>query len=231
MTILYINCKKCNKVFNFDAGRIIIAPEQKIISHNKIKCIYCGESSNEFLGITKENTKTLCDVYDEQEKKRIIKNYRPGKLVDYSIIFGREKKFKILFELNEYYVLDSYCTVCNCNCRDVFFDFYFKDNEESPAKWCFSFSYNYFNGKVSENECINYEKSKKIIDLLIKELQISFKQRHDELKNFFRLNVSNKLIDKSSKNKKPSIKIGRNEPCPCGSGKKYKKCCIDKEQK
>ncbi len=23
-------------------------------------------------------------------------------------------------------------------------------------------------------------------------------------------------------------KIGRNEPCPCGSGKKYKKCCIDK---
>lgn len=24
-------------------------------------------------------------------------------------------------------------------------------------------------------------------------------------------------------------KIGRNEPCPCGSGKKYKKCCLGKE--
>ena len=23
-------------------------------------------------------------------------------------------------------------------------------------------------------------------------------------------------------------KIGRNEPCPCGSGKKYKKCCLNK---
>jgi uncharacterized protein YecA (UPF0149 family) len=22
-------------------------------------------------------------------------------------------------------------------------------------------------------------------------------------------------------------KVGRNEPCPCGSGKKYKKCCLD----
>jgi len=21
-------------------------------------------------------------------------------------------------------------------------------------------------------------------------------------------------------------KIGRNDPCPCGSGKKYKKCCM-----
>ena len=30
---------------------------------------------------------------------------------------------------------------------------------------------------------------------------------------------------------KPIVKIksvGRNEPCPCGSGKKYKKCCIGK---
>ena len=25
----------------------------------------------------------------------------------------------------------------------------------------------------------------------------------------------------------PQAKIGRNAPCPCGSGKKYKKCCID----
>ena len=24
-------------------------------------------------------------------------------------------------------------------------------------------------------------------------------------------------------------KIGRNAPCFCGSGKKYKKCCLDKE--
>jgi uncharacterized protein YecA (UPF0149 family) len=23
-------------------------------------------------------------------------------------------------------------------------------------------------------------------------------------------------------------KIGRNDPCPCGSGKKYKKCCMNK---
>ncbi len=27
-----------------------------------------------------------------------------------------------------------------------------------------------------------------------------------------------------------SHKIGRNEPCPCGSGKKYKKCCLRKDE-
>lgn len=23
-------------------------------------------------------------------------------------------------------------------------------------------------------------------------------------------------------------KVGRNDPCPCGSGRKYKKCCLGK---
>lgn len=27
-----------------------------------------------------------------------------------------------------------------------------------------------------------------------------------------------------------SKKIGRNDPCPCGSGKKYKACCWKKDQ-
>lgn len=25
---------------------------------------------------------------------------------------------------------------------------------------------------------------------------------------------------------KARTKVGRNDPCPCGSGKKYKKCCL-----
>ena len=30
---------------------------------------------------------------------------------------------------------------------------------------------------------------------------------------------------KAENNSAKSVKVGRNEPCPCGSGKKYKKCC------
>ena len=26
-------------------------------------------------------------------------------------------------------------------------------------------------------------------------------------------------------------KVGRNEPCPCGSGKKFKKCCLTRGEK
>ena len=37
--------------------------------------------------------------------------------------------------------------------------------------------------------------------------------------------VTNDGKDKVSKGPKKVQKIGRNEPCPCGSGKKYKQCC------
>lgn len=26
------------------------------------------------------------------------------------------------------------------------------------------------------------------------------------------------------------MKVGRNDPCPCGSGKKYKRCCLLKDE-
>ena len=50
------------------------------------------------------------------------------------------------------------------------------------------------------------------------------------LEHFSRENISylRKISypEKETPAKKTKIKIGRNDPCPCGSGKKYKKCCM-----
>jgi preprotein translocase subunit SecA len=32
-------------------------------------------------------------------------------------------------------------------------------------------------------------------------------------------------LAEAPKTAKKEVKVGRNDPCPCGSGKKYKKCC------
>lgn len=37
-----------------------------------------------------------------------------------------------------------------------------------------------------------------------------------------------KLLLNTPKPAKAEKKIGRNEPCPCGSGKKFKNCCMRK---
>jgi methionyl aminopeptidase len=36
------------------------------------------------------------------------------------------------------------------------------------------------------------------------------------------------LVREGLKMKTRTVKVGRNDPCPCGSGLKYKKCCLDK---
>jgi len=41
------------------------------------------------------------------------------------------------------------------------------------------------------------------------------------LKNAFLEKIQVKPITR------PGSKLGRNDPCPCGSGQKYKKCCMD----
>ncbi len=51
--------------------------------------------------------------------------------------------------------------------------------------------------------------------------------RHHEL-SIFKKEDGKWLFKEAQTPKKPipvKQKVGRNEPCPCGSGKKYKKCC------
>ena len=53
----------------------------------------------------------------------------------------------------------------------------------------------------------------------------------NELAAKYKRNKEQGTLEKGAKVvpfKRNSPKVGRNEPCPCGSGKKYKKCCLNK---
>jgi len=59
--------------------------------------------------------------------------------------------------------------------------------------------------------------------------QTNLKQEESELKEQkkpTRSKTKNPLVQKVKAIKRPitQIKVGRNDPCPCGSGKKYKQC-------
>ena len=61
----------------------------------------------------------------------------------------------------------------------------------------------------------------KNLDILRKELGDSFEQKAKEIDPKFLSPLRQRqLADKGT------TKIGRNESCPCGSGRKFKKCCI-----
>lgn len=50
-----------------------------------------------------------------------------------------------------------------------------------------------------------------------------FKKRHARLRALYQLYRSR---NPQTVTLSPEEKVGRNDPCPCGSGKKYKKCCL-----
>lgn len=64
--------------------------------------------------------------------------------------------------------------------------------------------------KIEINQIVN----------VLYESQDGVKQTNSAVKK--KLKVASKIETKKQR------KIGRNHPCPCGSGKKYKKCCLNK---
>ena len=82
--------------------------------------------------------------------------------------------------------------------------------------------YNY-SGKMEKVE---------VVDDIVKEMEwwACFKQspkKNTSQKRISKMQAS--AIDNSLS--KCNDKVGRNDPCPCGSGKKYKKCCLSKDEK
>ena len=41
------------------------------------------------------------------------------------------------------------------------------------------------------------------------------------------LDLNEENADSTPSHVRQAPKVGRNDPCPCGSGRKYKKCCLD----
>jgi SEC-C motif len=48
----------------------------------------------------------------------------------------------------------------------------------------------------------------------------------DEAVDFLERNGSSSSVQKPLPPRREPTKVGRNDPCPCGSGKKYKFCCL-----
>jgi uncharacterized protein YchJ len=53
-----------------------------------------------------------------------------------------------------------------------------------------------------------------------RQLSLFEKQRKVDQDSDYKELASGQIVSKN--------KVGRNDPCPCGSGKKYKKCCLNK---
>jgi uncharacterized protein YecA (UPF0149 family) len=62
-----------------------------------------------------------------------------------------------------------------------------------------------------------YQDTHPVADRIKKELEVEQREQRRQ-----------HLVDSGEPYVKSQPDVGRNDPCPCGSGKKYKKCCMNK---
>ena len=157
-----------------------------------------------------------------------------------------------------YFLVEMYCADEDCDCRRVMFDVFSIKKKKSLAviAWGWEnrrFYENWFGGYDCPEAIddmmgpilnLASPQSKYADSILesVKNYIITDKSYVERIKKHYRLfrdyidSLTDRKADKTGDwDLKPNstyirlvIKIGRNQPCPCGSGKKYKYCCLDK---
>ena len=102
-----------------------------------------------------------------------------------------------------------------------FIEFYFKNDMIDDGLMTLEDVLDYYYGKGVDFNSLDNTVAKDSLDI--------FKDSPD---NFYRNSNTGKYLTSTKSNDQPITKnilkkdVGRNDPCPCGSGKKYKKCCL-----
>ncbi len=160
-----------------------------------------------------------------------VKLILEGSMLSYSEIFGACDLDHLSFEFNKserWMFDDQYCSNPQCLCNEAVLSFYKIDPTKKTQESDFAVRLNIKNFKYDiEYNQSDPDKIAEIIKFLKDsrpDVLVTIKRRYLEVKN-----ASKRVIKESSlkekKEEPPIVRIGRNDPCPCGSGKKYKKCC------
>ena len=156
---------------------------------------------------------------------------------DESLIINIDSHHPILPE-GKYKFIEYYCSYRNCDCNSGAFLMTKLDAEgkETPNRVALM-DYTWNQPISIDNPSLGLghesmdakfveaglEEFKKLLtndsNTLIK-IKKGYAQTREDFKNHPEYQYNPATI------KKNTNKIGRNDPCPCGSGKKYKKCCL-----
>ena len=183
-----------------------------------------GTYNMNYLSFMYENLKFSNDLRSEA-----LQDHGDGNMLEYCRVMGVDDLQYLSIDDKDFVLMDAYCVTPNCICTDVALDFFdgFNRDKETPSR--FSFLFDYETGEVKKSGYLKKKYVKNIAMDFDEEIRGLFKERHKKLKketkHLFKSNIENEIIS----GLKITKKTGRNDPCPCGSGKKFKKCCLPKQ--
>ncbi|GAB6040971.1 SEC-C metal-binding domain-containing protein [Endothiovibrio diazotrophicus] len=155
----------------------------------------------------------------------------PTAMIGYAELFPYEEE--LLFSRGDQRWLadDQYCVDPKCNCRHTVLSFTLLPEGEpaepiTEEQWSVGL-FKYDSGKIEPIPPAppGWPAVGELVAALLADrpgLVATLKQRHERMRTFAREALKQAAPARPVRR---ATKIGRNDPCPCGSGRKYKKCC------
>jgi len=152
-----------------------------------------------------------------------------GLMSAYNDVLPYADQFLVKIEDKQYMILDQFCLLPNCSCTDATLSIFSIDAPNRAGEEVCSVSINYRKRKWEEAKSylpsfpVNTLKS--ATETQIPDIYDKLLARHISIKAIY-AHCKKRHFGRKETLQLP--KVGRNDPCPCGSGKKYKKCCLGK---
>ena len=210
-------------LLNFNKTQGIL-PNQPALTdkHNAIIKEFMKEVTDEMVVLFKQRYMEA-KAYGEKNSMSYL-TFESGRFVNYMEMFPRAKQLlDFKYEEEKHFTEDAYELDPRNDNKSVQLTFYRLDTAEDRPAPIFSHNY-YFNEKKREEEEANLEPNhgENLMQFIqfIPNLNENLKERYQEAKQ-----IGGELLKTAPNLEMKPHKVQRNEACPCGSGKKFKKCC------
>lgn len=156
-----------------------------------------------------------------------------GLMSFYNDVLPYGDRLVILVEGKKYDIQDQYCLLPKCSCTDANLGFELRNTKGEPKDYFGAalVNYNKKRWEVTDNipSFASIGTIKSAVEQQIPDIYTLLLQRHLKLKSIY-AHCKKRDYAPKEETQLPLPQVGRNEPCPCGSGKKYKKCCLMKSK-
>ncbi len=160
---------------------------------------------------------------------------RNNTMLGYTDVLPYAEYFTLSLDGQPYVFLDQYCVQPHCSCVDAIISCLRLDEQGRMGDDVAAYTIQYKKRRWTRLDerrpelgtVGNVGELKRVIEAAYPAWYDHLRTRHSHLKTLYAncLKAKGIGLPQISENT-----VGRNDPCPCGSGKKFKKCCLNKMQ-